>query len=88
MLLTNFGVMDGRELWTDKNSVPTDPGVYAWYRRLSVDDLTPDLFRTTLTERLKSTSLLPTFSGTAGPYGVNLGPGTFELTEAKVSLAK
>ena len=29
MLLTNFGVMDGRDLLTDLSSVPTKPGVYS-----------------------------------------------------------
>jgi hypothetical protein len=88
MLTTNFGMMDGRELWTDIiDDIPTDPGVYSWYRRLSVDELTPDTFRTTLAERLAADTHLPSFVGKAGPFGVNIGPGTFDLTEAKLGIS-
>jgi hypothetical protein len=87
MLTTNFGMMDGRELWTDLlNDIPTSPGVYSWYRRLSVDELTPDTFRSTLSGRLNEDSLVPSFVGKAGPFGISIGPGTFDLTDAKVGI--
>ena len=56
--------------------------------RLSVDDLTPDSFRGTLNDRLLADSPVPSFVGKAGPYGVSLGPGTFEFTEAKIGISK
>ena len=30
---------------------------------------------------------MPSFVGKAGPYGVSLGPGTFELTDAKIGIS-
>ena len=83
MLLTNFGVMDGRDLLTDMSSIPTNPGVYSWYRRLTVDEVSPTGFRTTLNDRMKSNSILPIFSGEAGPFGISLGPSELQLTDAK-----
>ena len=64
------------------------PGVYSWYRRLSVDDLTPDSFCGALQARLSAKSLVPSFLGKTGPYGISLGPGTYELTDAKIGISK
>jgi hypothetical protein len=59
MLLTNFGVMDGRDLLTDLSSVSTSPGVYSGYRRLTVDDVSPGDFRSTLNDRIRSNMDFP-----------------------------
>jgi hypothetical protein len=87
MLTSGIGVMDGRDLFADLASIPQKPGVYSWYRRLSVDDVSPGDFKATLNARMHANTVLPTFVGTTGPYSVGLKPGKSKLSPKKVPLA-
>ena len=87
MLTSSLELMDGRDLLTDLTSIPKKPGVYSWYRRLSVDDVSPQEFKKTLAARMHTNAVLPTFLGTTGPYAVGLSPNKSKLSPKKEPLA-
>jgi hypothetical protein len=87
MLTSGIEVMDGRDLLTDLTSIPTKAGVYSWYRRLSVDELTTVAFNTSIESRMHANTVLPTFVGSSGPYAVVLQPDKTALTPAKMAIA-
>jgi hypothetical protein len=87
MLTNSLELMDGRDLLTDIKSIPKKPGVYSWYRRLSVDDVSPADFKKTLAARMHTNTVLPTFLGTSGPYAVGLSPNKNKLSPKKEPLA-
>jgi hypothetical protein len=57
MLTSGIELMDGRDLLTDINSIPNKTGVYSWYRRLSINDVSEAAFKKTLADRMRTPML-------------------------------
>lgn len=88
MLTTDFEIMDGRDLFQQMSSIPTKPGVYAWYHRLTIDETSAKLFRDTLCAQLNGPRPVPNFAGDLGPYTAELHPRESKFTVSKAETTK
>ncbi len=85
-------IIDAREFLEGSVSVPDSPGVYAWYRRLSLDDTSVQSFLMSISEVLSADSW-PTLvegNGKVGPYRaqIRLQPEGRSLSEPKERIAQ
>lgn len=85
-------VVDARELLDGTVSLPDAPGVYAWYRRLSLDDTSAESFLNSVEELVSIDSWPVKVEGTGklGPYraDIRLQPQARSLGESKKSIAQ
>jgi hypothetical protein len=86
MLKQGFEIIDGRDLPASLSSIPTSPGIYAWYHRLSLDHADPNTFRTTLNLHLNGKRQVPVFNGKLGPYAAKLNPQRSDLSTSKKTI--
>lgn len=82
-MLKDIEVVDGRELHTNLAIVSKKPGVYAWYPRLSLDDMSAKGFRQSVDDQLASSSTLPRVRGKIGPCEAELILKNAALTNKK-----
>lgn len=86
MLKQGFEIIDGRDLHASIKSIPTTPGIYAWYHRLSLDDADAMTFRNTMNLHLDGKRKVPVFIGKLGPYAAKLNPLQSALSTSKKTI--
>ncbi|MBI1925910.1 hypothetical protein HYR99_16870 [Candidatus Poribacteria bacterium] len=80
-------VVDGKDIVNDSANIPTSPGVYAWYKRLSLDDTTETNFKSSLEEMLRGQIrgkvVPPIMEGTTKSARVQIGQRNLDLSSSK-----
>lgn len=67
--------------------VPAVPGVYSWYRRVTLDYTNPESFVQSIAKALEKSGL-PIHEGKVGPYHATLSPKGRSFPEAKRQVAE
>lgn len=80
-------VVDGKDIVNGSANIPTSPGVYAWYKRLSLDDTTDTNFKSSIEEMLRGQIrgkvVPPIMEGTTKSARVQIGQRNLDLSSSK-----
>ncbi len=80
-------VVDGKDIVNGSANIPTSPGVYAWYKRLSLDDTTDTNFKSSIEEMLRGQirgkEVPPIVEGTTKSAKIQIGQRNLDLSSSK-----
>jgi hypothetical protein len=85
-----IAVVDGKDIVNGNANIPASPGVYAWYKRLSLDDTTAANFKSSVVEMLSGhisgKAVPPIVDGTTKSVNVQVSQRNIGLTRSKARI--